>query len=214
MKKIILGLILGVLIVGMFSIVYANNPNGNGENNNSNNVAAQNQTGDNNASTNQGLGQTIRNRVHAGVYTSESGEQIRVSEMAQGLRLRVNNVSVDCDCNLTQEQVKNKTKLKVQLSNGKNSEVKIMPDVASERALARLRIRVCDESNNCTIRLKETGEGEQVMATYEMQIQRHFKILGLFKTKAQIRAQVDAENGEVTKINKPWWAFIASEPEE
>jgi hypothetical protein len=30
----------------------------------------------------------------------------------------------------------------------------------------------------------------------------------------QVRAQVDAENGEVIRTNKPWWAFLASEPEE
>jgi hypothetical protein len=29
-----------------------------------------------------------------------------------------------------------------------------------------------------------------------------------------VRAQVDADTGELIKIKKPWWAFIASEPSE
>jgi len=33
--------------------------------------------------------------------------------------------------------------------------IKIMPDVASEAALSRLRLRVCNETNNCTIELKD-----------------------------------------------------------
>jgi hypothetical protein len=30
----------------------------------------------------------------------------------------------------------------------------------------------------------------------------------------QVSAQVDAENGEVIAVKKPWWAFLASESEE
>ena len=115
---------------------------------------------------------------------------------------------------MTQEQILAKTKLKVKLSNGINSEVKIMPDTASEKALERLKIKVCSEENNCTIELKEVGQGEQVRAAYEVQVQKQAKFLGLFKTKMQVQAQIDAENGEVIRIKKPWWAFLASESEE
>ena len=40
------------------------------------------------------------------------------------------------------------------------------------------------------------------------------RILGIFQAKMQVQAQVDAENGEVIKVKKPWWAFLATEPLE
>lgn len=165
-----------------------------------------------------GLGQTIRRRVHAGTYTSENGTQIRVSEMAQNrLRINAGNYSADCDCNLTQEQIQNRTRFKMNLSNGRNAEIKVMPDVASETALQRLRLRVCNESNNCTLRLKEVYQNKQQnqsIAAYEMQLERHYRILGLFQAKAQNRIQIDAENGEIIHTQRPWWAFLASADDE
>ena len=102
-----------------------------------------------------------------------------------------------------QEQAQNRTRLKVQLSNGRYSEIKVMPDVASEKALERLRLRVCTAERNCTIVLKEVGSGNQTKAAYEIQAERHARILGLFQAKMQVKAQVDAETGEVIKIGKP-----------
>lgn len=93
-------------------------------------------------------------------------------------------------------------------------EVKIMPDTASERALERLRLNVCSEENNCSIELKEVGNGNQTKAAYEVKVEKQARVLGLFKTKIQVQAQVDAENGEVIQTKKPWWAFLASESEE
>jgi len=29
-----------------------------------------------------------------------------------------------------------------------------------------------------------------------------------------VSAQIDAETGEIIRVKKPWWAFLASEPEE
>jgi hypothetical protein len=162
----------------------------------------------------------VVNTPGAAMYAAHSNQgsnsQIRIEQRSENKRrLHAGNVSVDCDCNLTQEQdqVRNRTKFYVHLNNGRRSEIKIMPNTASENALARLRIRVCNESNNCTIQLKETGVGNQTRAKYEMQVKRHARVLGIFKTKMQVRAQIDAETGEV-KVKKPWWAFLAYEPEE
>ena len=166
----------------------------------------------------QGLGQTIRNRVKAGVYTNANGDQIQVKELAQNrMRLQVGNGSVDCDCNklnLTQEQVQNRTKLKAMLSNGRNAEVKIMPNVASATALARLRLKNCDGSRNCSIELKEVGNGEKVRLVYEAKARKTFKIWGFIKNREQVQTQIDAETGEVVATKRPWWAWMASEPEE
>ena len=149
------------------------------------------------------------------MYTSETGEQIRVSELARNrTRIHVNNVTADCDCNISEEKVKGKSRLKVHLSNGRNAEVKVMPSTASETAIARLRLKVCSEENNCTIELKEVGKGNETRAAYEVQVQRHFKLLAMFRIKAQTKAQIDVETGEVIVVKKPWWAFLATEPDE
>ena len=87
-----------------------------------------------------------------------------------------------------------------------------MPNTASETALARLRLKNCNEE--CTIELKEVGTGEQVRMAYELKSQRNSKVFGMFNAKMDVEAQVDAETGELIKSNKPWWAFLASEKEE
>jgi len=168
-----------------------------------------------NGEGNQGLGQIIRGRVKAGVYTSPTGEQIRVRELAQNrFLLQVNNVSADCECELKEETENNKTKLKAKLSNGRNAEIKVMPNVASEKALERLRLKACSTENNCSIELKEVGKGTERRLAYELQAQRHARLLGMFRAKMQVKSQVDAETGEIIRVKKPWWAFLASEPEE
>ncbi len=241
MKKVMLFLLIGILLIGAVSIMAQEN----GSNSNDTTICNSNNlelcTGDSDCTDaggywyngvcneeeqedednetgkeeNQGLGQTIRNRVKAGIYTSPEGEQIRVSELAKNrLRLTVNDVEADCDCNLTQEQVQNRTKLKMELSNGRNAEIKIMPDTASETALQRLRLKVCSVENNCTIELKEVGKGNETQAAYEIQVQRHAKLLGMFRLKMQTKTQISAETGELISVKKPWWAFLATEPEE
>ena len=106
--------------------------------------------------------------------------------------------------------------MRVYLSNGRKAHLKIMPNVASEKALKRLRLRNCNESNNCSIELKEVGKGEgnKTRAAYEVQMQRHHKLLGMFRIKATNKVQVDAETGEIIRVKKPWWAFLASEENE
>jgi hypothetical protein len=152
-------------------------------------------------------------------YLSEEGEKIKIEKkIHKKLRLYSGNISAETEIEIEQETerdgIKNKTKLKVKLSNGRNAEIKIMPDTASERALERLRLKVCSEENNCTIDLKEVGQGNETRPAYEVQAERHSRILGLFQAKMQVHAQVDAETGEVIGTEKPWWAFLATEPEE
>lgn len=154
-------------------------------------------------------------RVQSGNYTNENGQQMQIQEQSNNrLQLRVGNVSANCLLNLTQEQVQERTRLKTNLSNGKGAEIKIMPDTASKRAIERLKLKVCNLDNNCSIELKEVGTGQQIRAAYEIQAQKEAKILGMFKTKMQVKAQVDAENGEIIRTQKPWWAFMATESAE
>ena len=161
------------------------------------------------------VGEGIGAKIMAGNYVGEEGQQMQIQTMANNkIQLRVGGVGANCDCELTQEMVQNRTQLKMGLSNGQNSEIKIMPNAASETALARLRLKTCSEENGYQIELKEVAQGNQIKAAYEIKTQRQSKFLGLFQAKMQVQAQVDAETGEVIRTNKPWWAFLASEPAE
>jgi len=189
--------------------ISGNNNTATDSNETENNQTESNETGS------QGLGQTIRGRVKEGVYTSSTGRQIRVSELAQNrVRFGIGNIEAETELEIEQETENNQTRLRVKLRNGTLREIKIMPDTAAETALARLRLKHCNETNNCTIELKDIGERNISVLAYELQRQRHFKLYALFRKTAQVRVQVDAETGEIISIKKPWWAFLASEPEE
>jgi len=160
-------------------------------------------------------GQTVMAKIRAGNYMNQEGKGFSV-EAGEGekLRLRIRNVTAHLGLNITPEQVQDRVRLMAQLSNGRNAEIKVMPDTASETALERLRLKVCSPERNCTITLKEVGTGNQTKAAYEVQAERHARILGLFQAKMQVGAEVDAENGEVLSVGRPWWSFLATEVEE
>ncbi len=189
MKKVVFSLLLGILLIGL--------------------VFAQVQGGqDGNPTPGEGIGA----KIMAGEYVGEGGQQMMIQQQLNNqLQLRVNDISANCGLNLTQKQIQNKTKLETKLSNGRNAEVKIMPDAASETALTRLRLKVCSEENECQIELKEVGQGEQAKLAYEMNIQRQSKFLGMFQKRMNVQAQVNAETGEIIRTKKPWWAFLATE---
>jgi hypothetical protein len=90
------------------------------------------------------------------------------------------------------------------LSNGRKAEIKIMPETASEKAIARLG------ELGFTISLKEVGNNNESKPAYELTGQKEVKLLGFIKTKAKVSASVDAETGEVLSTEKPWWSFLAS----
>ena len=162
-----------------------------------------------------GLGQYVRNRVKAGTYTSPEGVQIRVRELAQNrIEFFNGNYTVKSELNITQEQVQNRTKLKAELSNGRNALIKIMPEIASEQALKRLRLKNCNGTRDCSIELKEVGEDNQTRAVYEARAKKTFKIFGLFRNSEEVLTRIDAETGEEIETRRPWWAWLASEEDE
>ncbi|MFA4953584.1 MAG: ice-binding family protein [Candidatus Pacearchaeota archaeon] len=104
--------------------------------------------------------------------------------------------------------------IRITQSNGIKAEIKIMPSTASETALARLRLKICNESNNCTIVLKEVGTGTEKRLVYQVKAQKNVKVLGLFKAKMNVEVNVDAETGKIISEHKPWWASISVDAKE
>lgn len=97
------------------------------------------------------------------------------------------------------------------LRDGRNVTVKIMPNVASERAIERLRLKNCNEENNCTIDFKEVGEGNNARLRYEVKAKKDGRFLGIIRMKMDVTSEVDAETGEVVRAKKPWFAFLVNE---
>jgi len=164
---------------------------------------------------NMEVGEAEKISIQTGNYIGEQGEDIQIQVMAQNeVQLRVGETTADCDCELVRERVQNKTRLYAKLSNGEHAEIKVMPDRASETALQRLRVNHCTEEDECRIELKEVGVGNELKMVYELKTQRNARVFGLFRTRMEVQAQVDVDTGEIVRVRKPWWAFLASEPEE
>jgi len=131
------------------------------------------------------------------------------------ITITINKIAVNTSLEVeTGSDGDNDTDVYAKLSDGRKAKLKIMPDVASERALERFRLKTCSVDNNCSIELKEVGSGNKIQLAYEIQVERHSKLLWMFRARMQVRAQVNAETGDIIRVRKPWWAFLASEPEE
>ncbi len=216
MKKVLIGLFVCLALSSLILIQGAGEQQGSG-----NSVTTQTDTSL--KTQNSGEASELQNQIltqlklQVGNYLSESGIQLQVQTMENNrIELKSGNAKAETGLEITSEETTGgKVKLQVKLDNGegRNAEVKIMPETASETALERLRLKVCNEENDCKIELKQVGQGEQAKLAYEVQAERHAKLFGLFRTKLQVRAQIDAENGEVIQTKKPWWAFLTVDAE-
>ncbi len=167
----------------------------------------------------EGIGQELNNQISerkeeikSGEYTSPMGQMMGVRELSKNLKeLRVNNINAQTSLSIIAETDKDgKTRFKTKLTNGTEIEIKIMPNMASQKALEQLMVKVCSSDNNCTIQLKKVGNGASEKIQYEIQLERHSKLLGMFSKKMHVSANVDAQTGAAT-MHKPWWSFMASE---
>jgi len=220
MRKLLFIALFLVLLSGFVVSVQYGNSNGN---HNSTDIRNNNSTEIRNNNTNNGIGQELsqliserKAEIKSGNYTGPLGQLLNVRQLVNDLKeLRVNNISAKTDLNITIEKDSgNQTRIRTRLRNGSEIEIKIMPDTAAQRALERLRIKVCSIANNCTIQLKDVGNGTNERAQYQVQLERHSRILGIFEKKMDVNAEVDAGNGEVIRVGKPWWSFLATQPAE
>ena len=105
--------------------------------------------------------------------------------------------------NCQEKNISIETKEEIKIKENKlylnDKEIKVMPDTASEKAIATLELK-----KDVIIELKDTGK-----PIYEITGKKEVKILALFKTEMQVKTQVDAQTGNVDKTEKPWWSFLA-----
>ncbi len=191
-----------------------NDVNGSGENTDletqnkgeDSNIQARVQT--NNPEVGEMAQQQAKNENGYRTFVSNKGEQVLV-RTENGAAINSNGVEAKTKLHLRLENDSegNQSRIHVNLSNGRNAEVKVMPSTASETALQRLGLKVC-EPGNCTIELKEVGKGDEAEPAYEIEATTEGKFLGLFKTRAKVKTQVSAETGEVLRVKKPFLTSV------
>jgi len=134
---------------------------------------------------------TVDGRVREKIEYESEGDELEV-EAEEGIDL---------------EEESNAThyKLKARLrSNGNVTEIKIMPDTASEIALERLR------ALNFTIELREVKHKNIPRVVYHIESNKTGRFLGIFKFAMKVQGEVDPETGEFLGVSKPWWAFLVA----
>ena len=153
-----------------------------------------------------------RMREHNGSFRFED-RNITIRELSDEQKeIIAGKINAKTGLNLTAEDIGDGTAgeiLRAYLSNGRWAEVKIMPDVAALIALDRLRSK-CDE-RNCSVELKEVGIGNKTRLAYVLETEKDSRLFLVLKKKMVAVAEVDAETGEIIKVRKPWWRFLAKE---
>jgi len=148
--------------------------------------------------------------IVTGVSTTitKNGANIELISSENGkTKLKSGNVNVETRLSVEVEG----DIIRVTKSNGIKAEIKTMPIVASETAIAKLKLNFCTEENTCTIILKEVGTGSETRIEYSVKAHKDVKILGLFRAKMNVEANVDAETNEVTSTKIPWWSSISTD---
>lgn len=119
-----------------------------------------------------------------------------------------NSVKAGSQLNLTVKENGNASKIGVYLSDGRFVEVKYLPDQASAIALKKVNKGLSGLES--FIELKEVNINKKERVVYEIDANKEIKILGIFNGDLKVKAYVDAETGEVVKLEKPWWTALAN----
>ena len=118
-------------------------------------------------------------------------KEIEIERKNNETRIKSKNISVTTHGEIGTDD-DNKTYWKFE---NKTAEIRIMPDTASDRAIERLKLKVCDSTNNCTIVLKDVGQRNETKIVYEVRAMKEKRFL-FWKWKSEVRTQIDAYTGE------------------
>lgn len=119
-----------------------------------------------------------------------------------------NSFKAGSKLNLSVKEELNVSKIGTYLSNGAFVEVKYLPDQASAIALKKVNKNL--EGLQSEIELKEMNIENKDRVVYEVKAEKNITILGLFKSNLKVNAYVDAETGEIIKLEQPWWIALAN----
>ena len=86
-----------------------------------------------------------------------------------------------------------------------NNETKRIHDPEQIKEKVREKVKARLEEYNIT--LNEDGY-------YQVQTKKKARLFFLFPVREKVKAEVDAETGEVIKVRNPWWGFLARDMRE
>ncbi len=130
--------------------------------------------------------------------------------MENGMKKRLfksseNGLEAESELEISQnESADGSVKVKVKTKDGKEKEIKVLPDRASEIAKARLKAKFGNDS----LEIKEITHKNTPRVVYHLEGNSSGKFLGIFKSHMNVKTDIDAETGEVVVVNRPWWAFM------
>lgn len=96
------------------------------------------------------------------------------------------------------------------MRNGEDFEINVDPSEVMDRAMSRVKLRMCDESNDCSMNLREFIRDKISRVAYSVNAQQPGKLFGFIKTNMNVQVDVDAGNGDVINVKTPWWSFMFS----
>ena len=143
------------------------------------------------------------NLVEIKFETETKGGNIKIKR-----EIIVEGKGVQSELEISEKFEGGEVKLKAPLSDGREQEIKIMPDKAFEIASETLSI------NNFSIEIREVGSGSDIKAVYLVKGDKPGKLLGLFDVNLAVEVQIDPETGDIIRYSKPWWAFLVFEFDE
>lgn len=143
------------------------------------------------------------------VLNNEIKNKVQLLKDRNSNQVQLNNTRIRSRFNLSVVESENGSELRMRLSNGRNAEVKIMPERASELAIQRLKLKSEKRNESLEIELKEVGKGNATRPAYLVKAQKESKILGLFRANMDVETEIDAQSGEVISEKRPWWSFLA-----
>ncbi len=139
---------------------------------------------------------------------NKESREISISKLAgegenkQEIKIRESSASSDLELKKTDGNVEAK------LSTGEQASLNIFPDTASRIAMSELR------SLKQTLKIKESGEGENKQIIYISEANKTSKVLGLFDVDYKSETEIDAEDGKVVKSHKPWWTVLGKDEKD
>jgi len=99
---------------------------------------------------------------------------------------------------ITSETLKVEEKtLKIETSKG-DVQVNVLPSVATQVMISKFPQEIKE------VELKVVNE----KPVYEIEGKKVGKLLWIFPVEISVQAQIDALEGKVIKIKKPWWSFL------
>jgi len=129
--------------------------------------------------------------------------------VSREIQIEGENVSISKEIEINDLFEGNESELEAVLSNGNKTKIKVLPEQASEIARERLKAK-----NISNFTLEEIRHKNIPRVVYKVETNQNGRFLGVFKLAMKSNTQIDPETGEILEVNKPWWAFLVSIPEE